>query len=103
MNGQAHRATTTDLTVDDTIGDLLTHSAFAGFSRLLLPWDDRTYDGRMRLQSVASLLPYHSHVDPATVVRGLNHIIDDVNRGRTVFGSKPITLQIGPVMPRSVW
>ena len=26
-----------------------------------------------------------------------------MNRGRTVFGSKPITLQTGPVIPRSVW
>jgi len=85
VNEQANRAADTRLTVDDTIGDLLKHPAFAGFSRLLLPWDDRAYDGRMRLESVGSLLPYHSHVDPATVVGGLNHIIEDVNNGRTVF------------------
>jgi acetyl esterase/lipase len=82
---KANSAADTRLTADDTIGDLLKHPAFAGFSRLLLPWDDRTYDGRMRLESVGSLLPYHSHVDPATVVGGLNHIIEDVNNGRTVF------------------
>src|SRR5204863_9444627 len=85
MNEQADSATATRLAADDTIADLLTHPAFAGFSYLLLPWDDRAYDGRMRLQSVGSLLPYHSHVDAATVVGGLNHIIDDVNDGRTVF------------------
>ena len=73
------------LSADDTIGDLLEHPAFAGFSRLLLPWDDRSYDNAMRLRNVGSLLPYHSHVDPATVVAGLNHMIDDVSRGRTVF------------------
>ena len=39
----------------------------------------------MRLRDVGSLLPYHSHVDPATVVGALNHMIDDVSNGRTVF------------------
>ena len=54
MNKQANSPTATRLAVDDTIADLLKHPAFAGFSRLLLPWDDRAYDGRMRLQSVGS-------------------------------------------------
>ena len=53
--------------------------------RLLLPWDDRAYDNSMRLRNVGSLLPYHSHVDPGTVVGALNHMIDDVNNGRTMF------------------
>ena len=57
---QADNAADTLLTDDDTTGDLLKHPAFAGFSRLLLPSHDRTYDSRMRLQSIASLLPYHS-------------------------------------------
>ena len=79
------QATGAHLTADDTILDLLSHPAFAGFGRLLLPWDDRTYDDGMRLRDVGSLLPYHTHVDPATVVAGLNHMIDDVNNGKTVF------------------
>ena len=82
---QASRKKGVHLTADDTIQDLLNHPAFAGFGRLLLPWDDRTYDDRMRLRDVGSLLPYHTHVDPATVVAGLNHMIDDVNTGKTVF------------------
>ena len=73
------------LTADDTIPDLLNHPAFAGFSRLLLPWDDRTYDDTMRLRNIGSLLPHHSHVDPGTVVGALNHMIDDVNNGKAVF------------------
>jgi hypothetical protein len=73
------------LTPDDTILDLLNHPAFGGFARLLLPWDDRGYDNTMRLRDVGALLPYHSHVDPGTVVSALNHMIDDVNAGRTVF------------------
>ncbi len=73
------------LTADHTILDLLNHPAFAGFGRLLLPWDDRSYDNRMRLRNVGSLLPYHSHVDPGTVVSALNHMIEDVNNGKTLF------------------
>ena len=73
------------LTPDDTIGDLLSHAALVGFSRLLLPWDDRDYDNRLQLRNLDELLPYHSHVDPGTVVSALNHMIDDVNNGKTIF------------------
>jgi acetyl esterase/lipase len=73
------------LSAKDTIRHLLAHPAFASFGRLLLPWDDRSYDDRMPLRNIGSLLPYHSHVDPATVVGALNHMIDDVNSGQTVF------------------
>ncbi len=79
------RTRSTAPAADDTIQDLLNHPAFAGFARLLLPWDDRAYENGMRLRDVGSLLPYHSHVDPATVVGALNHMIDDVHDGRTVF------------------
>lgn len=73
------------LGVESTVGDLLRHPAFAGFADRVLPWDDRTYDERMPLTRIGSLLPYHSHVDAETVARALNHMIDDVARGRTVF------------------
>jgi acetyl esterase/lipase len=59
--------------------------AFAGFGRLLLPWDGRRYDTTMRLKEIGSLLPYHTHVNPAVVVSSLNRMIDDVAAGRTVF------------------
>jgi acetyl esterase/lipase len=73
------------LSTRDSIGDILNHPAFAGFSRLILPWDDRTYDGNLRLSEIGSLLPYHSHVHPETVAGALNRMIDDVGKGRTVF------------------
>jgi acetyl esterase/lipase len=73
------------LNADDSIRDLLGHPAFAGFARLLLPWDGRRYDETMRLSGIGSLLPYHSHVDPETVVGALNRMIDDVNNGHAVF------------------
>jgi len=84
-NGSLSSAKAAHLTADDNIGDLLRHPAFSGYSRLLLPWDDRSYDETMRLRDIGSLLPYHSHVDPGTVVAGLNRLIDDVNGGNLVF------------------
>jgi len=39
----------------------------------------------MRLREIGSLLPYHTHVDPAVVVSSLNRMIDDAAAGRTVF------------------
>jgi acetyl esterase/lipase len=73
------------LQVGDRIGDVLNHPAFAGFSRLLLPWDDRRYDPNMPLTEIGSLLPYHSHVDPAVVVSSLNRMIDDASGGNAIF------------------
>jgi len=73
------------LAVESTIGDLLRHPAFAGFARLILPWDDRAYDEQMPLSRIGSLLPYHSHVEAETVAGALNRMIDEAVRGRTVF------------------
>ncbi len=73
------------LRVTDSVGDLLANPAFAGFGRLLLPWDDRTYDTTMPIRDVGALLPYHTHVDPTVVVSALNRLIDDASAGRTVF------------------
>jgi len=73
------------LTSQSTIADILRHPAFAGFSRLILPWDDRAYDDGMQLARIGSLLPFHTHVDPETVANALNRMIDDASSGRTVF------------------
>ena len=70
---------------EDTLGALLDNPAFAGFAPLLLPWDDRRPDRDMPLSAMASLMPYHSRVDPAEAVAALNRMIDDVNAGRRVF------------------
>jgi acetyl esterase/lipase len=73
------------LCLDDSVADVLEHPAFAGFGRLLLPWDDRRYDLAMPLRNIGSLLPYHQHVDPVVAVSALNRVIDDASVGRTVF------------------
>lgn len=73
------------LRVDDRVDDMVKHAAFAGFGRLILPWDDRRYDPGMPIRNVGALLPYHTHVDPAVVVSSLNRLIDDVTAGKTIF------------------
>jgi acetyl esterase/lipase len=72
------------LSADSTIGDLLSHPAFHGFARRILPWDDRDYDRQAKLSALAALLPYHSHVDTASTVGALNRLIDDADRGRQI-------------------
>ncbi|SDZ70826.1 Acetyl esterase/lipase [Variovorax sp. YR266] len=73
------------LRTDDHLADLLGHPAFRGFSRRMLPWDDRAYDEAMPLRNIGELLPYHSHVDPDLVVASLNRMVDDANAGHAVF------------------
>lgn len=73
------------LTGDASIGDMLRHPAFAGFGRLLLPWNERRVDEALPLKKVGTLLPYHSHVNPRSVVSALNHMIDDAGAGKPIF------------------
>jgi acetyl esterase/lipase len=85
MNEQASDNRGGHLTIDSSIRDMLSHPALAGFGRLILPWDDRGYDGSMWLHDIGALLPYHSHVHPGDVVAALNHLIDEASTGKTVF------------------
>jgi hypothetical protein len=73
------------LRVGDTVDGVLEHPAFAGFARLLLPWDDGRYDTTMPLRDIDALLPYHTQVDPWVVVSSLNRMIDEANAGRRDF------------------
>ncbi|QQO07700.1 alpha/beta hydrolase [Breznakiella homolactica] len=73
------------LTTADTVGELLNHPAFAGFGRLLLPWDNRDYDESLALSGIGTLMPYHNNVNPAEVVTSLNRLIDDAEQGETFF------------------
>ncbi len=81
LNASGHEP----LTADGRIGDILDHPAFAGFARLILPWDGRAYDESLGLGDIGALLPYHSHVRPDVAIGALNRLIEDVNGGRTVF------------------
>lgn len=73
------------LTTSNSIRDVVGHPALRAFGNAMLPRDDNSYYYDTRLGNVGALLPYHSHVDPAIVVGAINHMIDQVNVGRTVF------------------
>jgi acetyl esterase/lipase len=73
------------LTTNNYVRDIVSHPAFKGFGELMLPRDDNTDYYDTRLNRVGSLMPYHSHVNPDIVVGALNHVIDEVNAGKTIF------------------
>ena len=85
VTAQAGKQSSGHLSADGRVRDLLNHPAFAGFGRLLLPWDNRAYDEDMRLSDLGALLPYHSHVTPEVVVGALNRMIDDARDGKPIF------------------
>jgi acetyl esterase/lipase len=73
------------LTTNDYVRDIVNHQAFKEFGELMLPWDDNTSYYDTRLNQVGSLMPYHGRVNPDIVVDTLNHMIDEVNAGNTLF------------------
>jgi acetyl esterase/lipase len=73
------------LTTNDSVHNIVNHSAFKGFSQLILPWDHNTHYYNTPLRNVGSLMPYHGHVTPGIVVGALNHMIDEVDDGKTIF------------------
>ncbi len=70
---------------NDSVLDIMNHPAFDGFGQFILPSDNGIYDKNMQLNSINSLLPYHNHVAPDTTVRVINHMIDEINDGKTIF------------------
>jgi len=73
------------ITTNDSVRHIVNHPAFKGFGQYLLPWDNGKNDYDTLLNKVGSLLPYHNHVDPNIVVSAINHMIDEVNNGKTIF------------------
>jgi acetyl esterase/lipase len=73
------------LTTDNHVRDIVNHSAFQGFGERLLPWDDNSSYYNTSLKNVGSLMPYHSHVRPDIVLSAVNHLINEVNSGNTIF------------------
>ena len=73
------------ITTNDSVHNIVKHQAFNGFGQYLLPWDNGTNYYNTPLSNVSSLLPYHNHVDPNIVVGAINHMIDEINDGKTIF------------------
>ena len=73
------------LNADNTVGDIVNHPAFSGFSERLLTRDDNSSYYNTRISNAASLMPYHQNVNPAVVVNALNYMIDEAQSGKTIF------------------
>lgn len=73
------------LETSSTIRDVVNHPAFPGFGQFILPLDRARYDPAMQLENIASLLPYHSNIDPGAVVNTINQMIDMAASGETIF------------------
>lgn len=75
------------LSVDNYVRDIVHHPAFESFGESLLCRDNNSGYYSTRLREVASLMAYHSHVNPADVVDAINYMIHEVNDGKTIFYS----------------
>ena len=73
------------LTLSDRVGDIVNHKAFNGFGELLLPYDNNAAYRSTSLRDVATLMPYHGHVRPDVVISSVNHMINEVAGGKTIF------------------
>ena len=75
----------THLTTNDYVRDIVNHPAFNGFGELLLSRDDNSSYYNTPISNVGSLMPYHGNVRPDVIVGSVNYMIDEVNKGKTIF------------------
>lgn len=75
------------LTPGDSVSRILEHPAFKDFGRLMLPRIPSGESFDMPLSKVQLLMPYHNHVESDTVLKALNHMIDERKAGKTIFYS----------------
>ncbi|MGX7197943.1 alpha/beta hydrolase [Enterococcus olivae] len=73
-----------ELTVNSTIGELINHSAFEDFGKLLLP-RTTNIDETLSFNNIAQLMPYHSHVSPENSIVTVNRLINDSEDGEKIF------------------
>jgi len=83
-SGQVSPENGQHLTTENTVGDVLRHPAFEGFSEYILPLEWR-YDENMQLSGIPRLLPYHNYVDAGRCVGYINQMIDSVAAGRKIY------------------
>jgi acetyl esterase/lipase len=73
------------LTSTSYVRDIVNHPVFEGFGERLLTRDDNSSYYHTRLSNIASLMPYHQNVNPEVAVKALNGMIDEADRGKTIF------------------
>jgi acetyl esterase/lipase len=71
-------------TLNNYVRDIVNHPAFNGFGERMLSRDNNTGDYNTRLSNDTGRLPYAQNIAPI-VVNALNHLIDEVNGGKTIF------------------
>lgn len=75
----------TPLTLDHRVEDIVNHAAFQGFGEMLLPLNNNSSYYTTSLKDVGSLMPYHGNVRPDIVLSSVNYMIEEVDRGKTIF------------------
>ncbi len=75
------------VTASDSVSSVVNHPAFKGFGQYILPGGSWKIEQAILLNNINALLPYHSHIDSSTTVRVINHMISEVNEGKTIFFS----------------
>jgi len=73
------------LTVNSFVRDIVNHPAFKSFGERLLPSDDNSSYYNTRISNAASLMSYHQNVNPSVIVNALNYMIDEAQKGKTIF------------------
>ena len=74
------------ITLEDKVIDVMNHPAFKGFGFYLFPWNDKSrYSDNMKMKDVYTLNLWHTNLNPHEEVKGLNRLIDDINKGYKVF------------------
>lgn len=73
------------ITVNDTVSFIINHSAFEGFGRYLMPWDNHNRNYDIPITQIGLLMPYHDYIRPQVVVDSVNYMIDEVSRGEIIF------------------
>jgi acetyl esterase/lipase len=73
------------LTTTHYVRDIVNHEAFSGFGELLLTRDNNSSYYDTPLSNISSLMPYHGYVRPDVSLRAVNHLVDEVNAGKTIF------------------
>ncbi len=73
------------MNADTKVIDVINLPAFIGFGQYLFPTEYGMPESSMKLNNIASLLAYHSHIDTATTVEVLNYMLDEVSSGNIIF------------------
>jgi acetyl esterase/lipase len=68
-----------------TVGEIVDHPAFRGFSARLLPNVDDVRFTSLPISQIDQLMPYHSNFNSHDIVNGLNFLIEQKDLGNDIF------------------